>query len=183
MSEKGRKKSATRTIRIESGQEKALVNEAERRGLSVNALIGQIFDRYLTGYRYYDVAGMLVFSSETVVQFFDELDNITIKSIGEIAGKARIQSGLLQRGRRMNFDNLTWYITQVLGETHGWFRCDQNSEGNDVTFHLSHKLGYKWSVFIEAYLSSVFNDTLGLQCNSVIMNNSVNIEVKKEPKK
>jgi hypothetical protein len=179
MSGKGRKKSSTRTIRIAAEQESALTREAERRGLSVNALIGQIFDRYLTGYRYYDVAGMIVFSSETVSQFLVELDNATIKSISYTAGKARIQSGLLQRGRRMNFDNIAWYITQVLGETHGWFRCDLNMEESTATFHLTHKLGYKWSVFIEAYLTSVFMDSLNLSCNSVIMNNAVNIEVRR----
>ena len=54
MSSKARKKSVTRTIRLEEEQEEALINEAEKRGFSVNALIGHIFDRYITGYRFFD---------------------------------------------------------------------------------------------------------------------------------
>ncbi len=177
MSKKGRTKNATRTIRLEAEQEDALIKEAERRGFSVNALIGHIFDRYLTSYRFYDIGGMVVFSSETAQEFLQKIDVNDVREIGEEAGKARIRGGLLQRGRRINMDSFTWYVTQVLGENYGWFRCDYREEENQATFHLQHQLGYKWSVFVGSYISSAVQDLLGMKCNLVIMNNAVNIEV------
>jgi len=177
MSERGRKKSSTRTIRLDAEQDEALIQEAERRGFSVNALIGHIFDRYLTGYRYYDVSGMVVMSGETINEFLQKLEISEIKEIGDVTGQARIKSGLMQRGKRINFENLKWYTTQVLGENHGWFRCDYREEGGTASFHLTHQLGFKWSVFLGNYISSAFNEALGLRCNTVTMNNAVNIEI------
>lgn len=177
MSDRDHKKSATRTIRLEAMQDKALIQEAERRGFSVNSLIGYIFDRYLIGYRYYDVIGMVVMSGETINEFLEKLDISEIKEIGELTGQARIKSGLLQRGKKINFENILWYITQVLGENHGWYRCDVQEEGKQVSIHLTHQLGYKWSVFLESYIPSAFYEALGLKYNTVLMNKAVNIEV------
>ncbi len=177
MSDRSRKKSATRTIRLEAEQDEALIQEADRRGYSVNALIGHIFDRYLTGYRFYEVSGVLVMSGETVNEFIKKLEISEINEIGDIVGQAQITSELLQRGKRINFDNLQWFITQVLGENQGWYRCDYIEEGKQSLFHLTHQMGFKWSLFLGSYISSAFNETLGLKCNTVTMNNAVNIEV------
>lgn len=177
MSSKSRKKSVTRTIRLEEDQEEALIQEAEKRGFSVNALIGHIFDRYITGYRFFDASNMLVMGSSTINEFLERLEPSEISEIGDVAGQARIRSSLLQRGRKLNFENLAWYISQVLGENYGWYRCDYRHEGNQATFHLTHQLGYKWSVFLESYISSAFNEILGRKCNTVTMANAVNIEV------
>lgn len=73
--------------------------------------------------------------------------------------------------------NLQWYITKVLGENQGWYRCDYTEEGKQSLFHLTHQMGFKWSLFLGSYISSAFNETLGLKCNTVTMNNAVNIEV------
>lgn len=177
MASKDRRKSATRTIRLESEQDEALVQEAERRGFSVNALIGHIFNRYLTSYRYYDIGGMIVFSAGTAAEFLQRLENNEIKEIGEASGQARIKSGLMQRGRKINFDNIIWYVINVLGENDGWFRCDYREEGKQATFHLTHQLGYKWSVFLGSYIASTIQEALDLKCNIVTMNTAVNIEV------
>lgn len=177
LSDKVRKKSATRTIRLEAEQEEELIKEAERRGYSVNALIGHIFDSYLTSYRYFDVTGVVSLSGETISEILQRLEASEINEIGDIAGQARIMSGLMQRGRRITFDSLIWYVTQVLGENHGWFRCDYREDGNQASFHLTHQLGYKWSLFLESYITSAFRESIKAKCNTVTMNNAVNIEV------
>lgn len=177
ISSKSRKKSVTRTIRLEEDQEEALIHEAEKRGFSVNALIGHIFDRYITGYRFFDTSNMLVMGSSTINEFLGRLEINEISEIGDIAGQARIRSSLMQRGRKLNFENLAWYISQVLGENYGWYRCDYREEGNQATFHLTHQMGYKWSVFLESYITSAFNEILNRNCNTVTMINAVNIEV------
>ena len=177
MSSRSRKKSVTRTVRLDEEQEETLIQEAEKRGYSVNSLIGHIFDRYITSYRYFDTSSMLVMGSSTINEFLEHLEMNEITEIGDITGQARIRSSLMQRGRKLNFENLAWYISQVLGENYGWYRCDYRKEGNQASFHLTHNLGYKWSVFLESYISSAFNEILGRKCNTVTMINAVNIEV------
>lgn len=179
MTSRERRKTATRTIRLDEEQEKALIKEAERRGFSVNALIGNIFNRYLASVRFQDSAGMVTFSSDTFNEFISRLDNEQIQEIGEASGRRHVKSSLMQRGMRVNYENVVWYITQILGEYNGWFRCDRNTvEGLD-SFHLTHKMGYKWSVFLESYLSVSFDEAVGVKLNTVVMVNAVNLEVRR----
>lgn len=157
-----------------------MMEEAERRGYSVNALIGHIFDRYLTGDRFYDSADVLVMNGETVNEFLMRLDISEINEIGDVAGQARIKSDLMQRGKRINFENIKWYISQVLGENKGWYRCDVQETGKDAIFHLTHSRGFKWSVFIESFITAAISESLSLKCNTVRMNNAVNIQITRE---
>ncbi|MBN2336168.1 hypothetical protein JXL21_11460 [Candidatus Bathyarchaeota archaeon] len=179
MSEKNHKKSATRTIRLDEEQDQALIKEAERRGFSVNALISNIFNRYLAAIRFQDSAGMVTFSGETFSEFIARLDNEEIHEIGATTGGKHVQGSLMQRGMRVNYENVVWYMTQILGEYDGWFRCDRNTVESRDTFHLTHKMGYKWSAFLESYLSAAFDEALGVKLNTVVMINAVNLEVRK----
>ena len=174
-----RRKSITRTIRIDAENETALITEAERRGYSVNALIGNVIERYLNSLRYNESAGMISFSSETLQGLIKNLEKDTIRVMGEETGGSMVASNLMQRGRKVNYENVVWYITKVLGEYNGWFRCDYNVLEDKQSFHLTHVMGYNWSVFLESYLKSVFDEVLGIKLNSVIMNNAVNLEVRK----
>jgi len=179
LTSRGHRKTATRTIRLDEEQEKALIREAERRGFSVNALISNIFNRYLASTRFQDSAGMVAFSSDTFNEFISKLDNDEIQEIGEASGRRHVKSSLMQRGMKVNYENVVWYITQILGEYNGWFRCDRNTvEGLD-SFHLTHKMGYKWSVFLESYLSASFDEAVDVKLNTVVMVNAVNLEVRK----
>jgi len=179
LTSRGPRKTATRTIRLDEEQEQALIREAERRGFSVNALIGNIFNRYLASTRFQDSAGMVTFSSDTFNEFISRLDNDEIQEVGEASGRRHVKSSLMQRGMRVNYENVVWSVTQVLGEYNGWFRCDRNTlEGLD-SFHLTHKMGYKWSVFLESYISASFDEAVNVKLNTVVMVNDVNLEVRR----
>lgn len=83
----------------------------------------------------------------------------------------------MQRGMKVNRDSVLWYISQILGLSNGWFRCDHNrDEGKDI-LHLSHSYGYKWSVFIVNYVNSILIEVLVVKTNTVISNNAVNFEI------
>lgn len=56
---------------------------------------------------------------------------------------------------------------------------DEENYSEDV-LHLSHNFGYKWSLFIVNYVTSIFHSVLGAKTNTVISTNAVNIEIIKK---
>jgi hypothetical protein len=113
------------------------------------------------------------------MEFAQMVARTMLEEIGEASGLRHVKSSLMQRGMRVNYENVVWYITQILGEYNGWFRCDRNTvEGLD-SFRLTHKMGYKWSVFLESYLSASFDEAVGVKLNTVMMANAVNLEVRR----
>jgi len=171
--------STTRTIRIKKESDLVLEKEAERHGLSVNALVSNLIDRYVDSLRFFQSGSMVSMSSETLIALLDTMDDDEITSVSSSRGVARVSDNLLQRGMKVNYDSVLWYICQILGQYNGWFRCDYNRGDASDRLHLSHSYGYRWSVFILNYVNSVLIKVLDFKTNTVISNNSVNIEIKR----
>jgi hypothetical protein len=169
--------STTRTLRIKKESDLILEREAERHGLSVNALVSNLVDRYVNSLRYFQSGGMLSMSNETLLELLSHISDEDISDTAYRHGSVKIRDSLMQRGMKLNYDNVVWYINQILGQYNGWFRCDHNREMRMDTLHLSHSYGYKWSIFISNYVKSILIDVIGLKTNTVVSNNAVNIEI------
>jgi hypothetical protein len=78
---------------------------------------------------------------------------------------------------KVSYDSVLWYISQILGQYNGWFRCDHHRDERMDSLHLSHSYGYKWSVFIMNYVDSILRGVLGVKKNTVISSNAANIEI------
>ena len=114
----------------------------------------------------------------------DLLGHISDEDISDTAfrrGIDRIRDSLLQRGMKVNYEGVLWFVSQILGQYNGWFRCDLNKADSRDFLHLSHNYGYKWSIFVMNYVNSILKDVLGFKTNTIISNNSVNIEIIKRP--
>jgi hypothetical protein len=170
----------TRSIRIKKESDLILEREAERHGLSVNALVSNLVDRYVDSLRFFQSGGILCMSNETLLALLEPLSEDEISEAAYNRGTARVKDSLMQRGMKVSYDSVIWYISQILGQYDGWFRCDHyKNEGSDV-LHLSHTYGYKWSVFIMNYVTSILSQILGLKSNTVVSSSSVNIEIVKK---
>lgn len=91
-----------------------------------------------------------------------------------------VREGLMQLGMKINYKNVLWYIRQVLGQYYGWYRCDYNEGDASDILHLSHDYGYKWSVFLSSYITSILKEVIELQLNTVLSDKSVNVEILKK---
>jgi hypothetical protein len=170
----------TRSIRIKKESDLILEREAERYGLSVNALVSNLVDRYVDSLRFFQSSGIICMSNDTLRALLEPLSDEELSDAAYSRGTARVRDSLMQRGMKVSYDSVLWYISQVLGQYDGWFRCDHYREEKMDVLHLSHTYGYKWSIFIMNYVSSIFSEILGLKINTVISDNSVNIEVIKK---
>jgi len=65
----------TRTVRIKKESDLILEREAERHGLSVNALVSNIVDHYVDSLRFFQSGGMLSISNETMLDLLGHLSD------------------------------------------------------------------------------------------------------------
>ena len=116
-------------------------------------------------------------SSDIIVGLLDTLSEEEIAEISYLKGSLRVKDSLMQRGMKINYDSVLWYIREILGQAYGWFRCDYNKDGFVDSLHLSHGLGYKWSVFISNFVSSILVEVIGVRVNIGISANAVHFEI------
>jgi len=167
----------TRTVRIKKESDLILEKEAERHGLSVNALVSNLVDHYVDSLRFFQSGGMISVSNETMIDLLSHLSDDDIADSAYRRGVDRIRDSLLQRGMKVSYDSVLWFISQILGQYNGWFRCDHNRDEFKDSLHLSHSYGYKWSIFVMNYINGILKDVLGAKTNTIISNNAVNIEI------
>ena len=146
--------------------------------MSTNALINKVLLQYKDVLRFDDPGDWLTISREI---FGDILDKLSIEEIEDIAyeyGYRKLQENLLRRGMDLIDENILWYISQVLGEYSGWFRCDVYEKKNVDTMHLNHNFGRKWSHFLVNYISSILHArNPDVKIQSVILENDVHLTV------
>jgi hypothetical protein len=171
--------SSTRTIRIKKESDLVLEREAQRHGISVNALISNLIDHYVYSLRFFTSGGMLSINNETLMSLVEHLSNEQIADTAYARGDQKVRESLMQRGMLVNYDSVLWYIQQILGGYNGWFRCDHIIEEKMERLHLSHNYGFKWSIFIMNYIASMLKEVIGLKINTVMLKNAVNIEISK----
>ncbi len=170
----------TRTVRIKKESSLILESEAERSGLSVNALVSNLVDQYVISLRFFKSGEMISLSSDIIVGLLDTLSEEEISEFSYQMGSLRVKDDLMQRGIKVNYSSVLEYISQILGQAYGWFRYDNNENGFMDSLHLSHNYGYKWSVFISSFVSSIFVEVIGVKVNTGISANAVNFEINKK---
>ena len=179
MPKKTDSRSKTRTLRINEDLDSVVQSEAERLGMSPNALINKILLQYKDVMRFNDPQYFLMVSLETFKAILDHLSIEEIEDIGYEYGHRKLHENLLKRGMEINHENIRWYIKQELGEYSGWFRCDVYEKKDAETMHLIHNLGRKWSHFIVNYVTSILQGGLGLKVQSVVLENNVHLTITK----
>jgi hypothetical protein len=147
--------------------------------MSVNALINKLILHFIDTFRYYEDGKMISMSTSTFMTLLDQLAQNEIEDLAYGLGTQKANESLMRRGMEINYKNIVWYISLILGEYNGWFRSDFLI-GKDVdSLHLSHTHGKKWSYFIAQYISSILREELGMQVNLVVLENAVNYKITK----
>jgi hypothetical protein len=179
-SNKPSKKTTTRTIRIDEEYDDILKLEADRRGISVNALMDQILKRYVEAQRYFDNQTAIVLSDSTLLELIGFLNTEMLSIAGTHSGIDRPKDRLLMRGLPLNYESVIWFISQVLGEYNGWFRSDYHLGKDKVQIHLRHRLGMKWSTFLQSYIEGMFFELFDIKPEFQVLDHSVTISINRK---
>ena len=170
----------TRTFRIENKFDKALREEAARRGISVNNLANQILKQFTTSGRFSERGQSITFATQTFENFLNSLDEQELIDSGQDSGTKNPHDRLLMRGMVIDRASLLWYLREILGGYHDWCICDIHERKDHTLIHLRHVYNKKWSVFLENYLKAMFGDLLDIDDIDVeITNKTVSLRLQK----
>ena len=170
----------TRTFRINAEWDQILREGAERRGISVNVLMNLILRRYTNFDRICPDRDVICMSKLAFRQLIEDMPPEHLAMAGERTGSKDIQNIIDMLGRPSNYDSFAHLIAKHYGgsDCAMWFNCFRHPQQKSDFFHLQHRLGREWSVYLEKYFLSYLK-TLGIECETRIYDYAVNIRVLK----
>jgi hypothetical protein len=141
----------------------------------LNTLVNQIFGEYVDWNKYIKRFGTIILSKEAFELLLDNLDEHKIKTVAiEIASKAP-KEFILFKWKEIDQSNVIDFVKMFFDHC-GYGQYDYQVTENKVNkFSIRHELGKKGSIFLDAYIKTVVKDTLGIECQSTIADNSVTI--------
>jgi hypothetical protein len=167
----------TRTFRMSPEYDKILSEEAERHGLTVSALLNQIIRQYVLVTRFTERTPSITMSYGAFSPLIELISTKDLVEVAEKTGAILPEEAILQRGQRLTFGNLDWFIREVYGTYGNWFNASENLVSGKERIHLSHQLNRKWSIYLGSFMSSMFNTILKISPKIETRDNSVTIYV------
>ncbi|VFJ13839.1 toxin-antitoxin system HicB family antitoxin [Candidatus Nitrosocosmicus franklandus] len=169
------KKTSTVSFRINKEYDEALRAEAEEKKVSMNTLVNQIFGEYVDWNKYVKRFGTIILSREAFRLLLESLDNDKINTLAvDIATKAP-KEFILFKWKEIDQSHVIGFIKMFFDHC-GYGQYDhQVTESKVNKFSIRHELGKKGSMFLKTYLETLIRDTLGIECKSVITDNSITI--------
>ena len=144
----------TRSFRLDRAWDKTLIEIAEKNGVSISGLLEKIVRDYLMFYRWTEELESVIFSPNTIKEIIDTLNEEELKEIAEKVAAMTFEESYLARGDNLTLDTVKFQITEQMGKYAHWFKVDEH-ETESHYFYIKHRLGEKWSVFVEAYVCSL----------------------------
>ena len=176
----GKRKTVTRSLRINEEWDRVLQKEAHREGVSVNALANRILRRYSLYHRFADRYDTITMSQACISAILEGVPETYLEKVGVISGATTPKDAFLTMGRPLDLNSLTWVMDELLGGPYflKWFKCDHHTKENMDIFHIRHSLGKKWSIFLGSYLKSMFKSILDLDIDPEIIDGALHIVIK-----
>lgn len=170
--------SITRSFRFENDVLKVLDEEAERMGISVNALVGIVLRRYAEFTRYLSKIDMVIVNRELLTGLMDELDEDHLYEIGSRLGETVLSDTVIFWQKETTERTVLEYIEKVICRYgHMGTYDEKQMPGGSMVMVIRHRLGKKGSRFLEGYLQSGLKSTLNIDASFEATDSSVKCEL------
>ena len=166
-----------RSFRINEQYFNTLNEEAERAGISSNALINKILQDYCEYHRYFKRFGAISISQKEFSRIVEACPKEALLDIAKKAGSVVAPDIFRSRGLRFDNEDSTFYVTTILAEYANWFRCEHYFVNDKEYFHLRHDLGEKWSIYIGEALSVLFESCCKKRVKKEFLDGAVTLEI------
>jgi hypothetical protein len=180
---KPKRKTIGHSFRINEESLETLTQEAQRQGISVNALTNKILNNYCQNGRWAQRLGQLQLSRSLVNNIMECIPNEKIVEIAKISGSTGAKDALRTMGITPTYDNLMSFIKNNISEGANLFDYNHHNRDKKDIIHLRHELGPKWSMFIATQTATMFESILNKQVKSEVFENYATIEVTAQPNK
>jgi hypothetical protein len=168
----------TRTFRLNPEYDKILNDEAEKHGLSVSALLNQIIRQYVLVSRFTERVPAITLSYTTFAPMLERIPDKDLVEVAEKTGSIIPEEAILQRGQKINFDTINWFIDVIYGKYGNWFDSSKSIINGEERIHLNHQLNHKWSQYLSGYLRSMYESILDIEPKVETRENSVTMYLK-----
>jgi hypothetical protein len=175
--ENARPTSVTRSFRFETDVLNVLDEEADRMGISINALVGIILRRYSEFTKYLSKIDMIVINREILTSLLDQLDEDELYKLGSQLGERVMADTVIFWKKEMTERAVMEYIEKVICRYGHLGTYDEKQMPGGMTIVIRHRLGHKGSRFLEGYLSAGLKTTLDMQAKFEVTDSSVKCEL------
>jgi hypothetical protein len=170
--------SITRSFRFETDVLRVLDEEAERMGISVNALVGIVLRRYAEFTRYLSKIDMVVINREVLTSLLERLSEEELYGMGFKLGETVLSDTVIFWKKEMTDWAVMEYIEKVLCRYgHLGTYDEKRMPGGRIIIVVRHRLGKKGSRFLEGYLQAGLQTTLGVNAAFEVTDSSIKCEL------
>jgi len=173
----GGQSSTVRSFRIDKSLSEILNSEAERMGISVNAMINSVLKQYAEFTRFQSKLDMLVVNREVFKSLLCRLSDDDVYNFGLEMGKDIPNDAILFWKKDITFDGVLEYIEKIVC-TYGYVGTyDELNTREYKVIVIRHRLEGKGSKFLSGFFKSLLNQTLGMDAEIDITEYSVKIKI------
>lgn len=169
--------STVRSFRIDKSLSEILNSEAERMGISVNAMINSVLKQYAEFTRFQSKLDMVVLNREIFKTLLNRLNENDSYDLGLEMGRDIPNDTILFWKKSISFESVMEYIEKIIC-TYGFVGTYDELDNNEYKIIvIRHRLGLKGSKFLFGYLKSLLKQTLRLEPVIDITDYSVKIQM------
>ncbi len=173
-SQEPRTKSSTalRTFRIPRNLISVLESESKGRGISANALVSSLITRFNDWDRFADRFDFFSLTDDLFKAFLDEIREERIIAIADTMGARIAKDATMFWSKETTVESLVEYLNHRCRYA-GYGSMEYEKKDRNHTIILQHKLGYKWSLFLQHTLDQVLRNPVGIVAQIVISETNV----------
>ena len=145
--------SVSRNFRFDSASAASLEFESQRKGVSLNALVNNIFRKYSEFDRLAERTDMVTMNRYLLRVLIDLIPEESLSDKAFQFGKEAGHDNLLFWKKKVSVDTLREYITNTLCEYCNLAEYD--IDGDTDMFVLTHELGPKGTLFLKSYIQGI----------------------------
>ena len=167
---------STRSFRVEQYVSNILDEEAERMGISVNALVNIILKHYSDFSRFLSKIDLVIINREILTKFLDIMDDQEIFNLGLELGETIPKDTILFWKKELAQENVFEYLEKIICRYGLLGTYDEINQDGWKIIVIRHRLRKKGSVFFHGYIKSIFN-IVGLDNSIELTESSVKAKI------
>ncbi len=168
--------SSVRSFRIDKSFAEILNNEADRMGISVNAMMNSILKQYTEFTRFQSKLDMIIINREMFKNILDSLNEQQSYDLGIEQGKDYPKDAILFWKKHVSLETIIEYIEKILCIYGQIGTYDEIIESTNRIIVIRHRLGINGSKFLMGFLVSLFKNAIDLSCDLQITDYSIKIQ-------
>jgi hypothetical protein len=153
-----------------------LDEEAERMGISVNALVNIILKHYADFTRFLSKIDLVILNREILTKFLQCMDDQEVFKIGIELGETIPKDTILFWKKELAQQNVFEYLEKIICRYGLLGTYDEINQNGGKIIVIRHRLGKKGSIFFQGYIKSIFN-TVGLDNTIELTESSVKAKI------